>query len=115
MYQALHDNNEHLGRNVSDKVAYWQSLEQSVKTAPEEITLMRFIDQLGVMYPLDWQGNTYSETFKLAEMYCGNVTNIYAKVGERYFTFRDVVMLSHDEIINRIKKEVFDKEEIAKK
>jgi hypothetical protein len=48
-------------------------------------------------------------------MYCGEVTTVYAKVGERYFRFRDVVTLPHSAILARINKEVLSRETQARK
>nr|WP_261451808.1 hypothetical protein [Serratia marcescens]UVY99229.1 hypothetical protein [Serratia marcescens] len=48
-------------------------------------------------------------------MYCGDVTYIFAKVGDRYFKFRDVVTLSHSAILARINKEVLSRETKTKK
>jgi len=46
---------------------------------------------------------------------CGDVTDIYAKVGERYFTFRDKATMMHAAIISRITKEVLSKETVLQK
>lgn len=111
MYQVVADAQaDRFAWDASTEAAYWQSREQAACSAVEEITLSEFMDAMAVMYPYDWQGDAESESFKLAEMYCGNVTEIYAKYGERYFRFRDVVTLTHVEILARIEKEVFDRE-----
>ncbi|MFS7282058.1 hypothetical protein AB6867_26435 [Serratia proteamaculans] len=111
MYQTTNEaHTDRFSWDASAEAAYWQSREKSAKTDPEVITLAAFMDAIGTMYPLDWQGDAHNESFKLAEMYCGNVTYIYAKVGERYFKFRDVVTLSHTEIVKRLEKEVLSRE-----
>lgn len=74
----------------STEMIYWIRREQAAKNAPTEITLMKFMDALSVMPPLDWQGNNTTESFKLQEMIMGNVTDIFVKVDGRYFTFRDI-------------------------
>lgn len=106
MYQTVCNTNDRFSWDSNTEAAYWLSREEAAMTKPAEITLERYMDMIGTMYPLDWRGNMVNESFKLAEMYCGNVACIYAKVGERYFEFRDVVTLSHEEIIERIEKEV---------
>lgn len=101
--------------NAETESAYWQQRENQAHTEVTEIDLATFMDAISVMYPRDWCGNAVSESFKLAEMFCGNVTNIYAKVGERYFAFRDVVSLPHTAILARIDKEVFNRERHTRK
>ncbi|MFW5393971.1 hypothetical protein V1951_22155 [Yersinia sp. 2544 StPb PI] len=115
MYQTTNDTTDRFSWDASAEAAYWQSREVSAKTEPEAITLVEFMDAIGTMYPHDWQGDAQSESFKLAEMYCGNVTYIYAKVGECYFKFRDVVTLSHSSIVKRLEKEVQSQESKTQK
>jgi hypothetical protein len=61
------------------------------------------------MYPMNWRSseNGECETFMLAEMICGNVTEIYARIGIRYYRMRDYSNLTA-EILARV-KEVSDK------
>ncbi|HCL6408357.1 TPA: hypothetical protein R4174_005141, partial [Citrobacter amalonaticus] len=78
--------------------------------APAEIDVHAFHDALGLMYPMNWRSseNGECETFMLAEMICGNVTEIYARIGIRYYRMRDYSNLDHAEILARV-KEVSDK------
>lgn len=101
--------------NAAAEAAYWQQCEKIAYTEVSEITLGAFMDAISLMYPKDWQGDALCESFKLAEMVCGDVTDIYAKVGERYFTFRDKASMLHEAIVNRITKEVLSKETISQK
>lgn len=111
MYQTQEISTENRMKfDASAEAAYWQRREQQARSDVEEITLAAFMDAIAVMYPRDWCGDVECESFKLAEMYCGEVTTIYAKVGERYFRFRDVVSLSHSAIVARIKKEATGRE-----
>lgn len=88
---------------------YWQGREKAALKAPAEIDVHRFHDALGVAYPLNWSCSEDGEceTFMLAELYCGQVTDIYARTGVRYFRLRDYSHLSHAQIMTRV-KEVFD-------
>ncbi|EBD9258292.1 hypothetical protein DAE35_18500 [Salmonella enterica] len=90
--------------------AYWLSREQAAVKAPAEIDVHVFHDALGLMYPMNWRSseNGECETFMLAEMICGNVTEIYARIGIRYYRMRDYSNLDHAEILARV-KEVSDK------
>lgn len=101
--------------DASSEAAYWQQREKLAYTDLSEITLTQFMDAIALMYPKDWQGDAHFESFKLAEMVCGDVTDIYAKVGDRYFTFRDKVTMTHAAIVNRITKEVLSKETVSQK
>ncbi|UHM93586.1 hypothetical protein [Rahnella victoriana] len=101
--------------NAAAEAAYWQQCEKIAYTDVSEITLTVFMDAIALMYPNDWQGDAHCESFKLAEMVSGDVTDIYAKVGDRYFTFRDKASMMHEAIICRITKEVLSREETVQK
>lgn len=49
--------------------------------APTEIYEYAFNDALGLMYPMNRCCSKEGETFMLQEMVCGNVTEIYARIG----------------------------------
>lgn len=63
--------------------AYWLSREKAAVKAPAEIDVHVFHNALGLMYPINWRCSEDGEceTFMLAEMVCGNVTEIYARIG----------------------------------
>ena len=86
---------------------YWMSRQKAAVKAPAEIDVHAFHDALGLMYPLNWSTSESGgwETFMLQEMVCGDVTEIYARYGARYFRLRDVCNLSHAQITTRIKEE----------
>lgn len=86
--------------------AYWLSREKIALKAPEEIDVHAFHDALGVMYPMNWRSSEDGEceTFMLAEMVCGNVTEIYARIGISYYRMRDYSNLDHAEILARVKE-----------
>lgn len=68
-----------------------------------EITEGRFTDMLEVLPPMDWQGSPESQLFKLSEMYSGNITDIFAQYRTRFFTMRNEVTLTHEDIIGKIR------------
>jgi len=86
--------------------AYWLSREKIALKAPKEIDVHAFHDALGVMYPMNWRSSEDGEceTFMLAEMVCGNVTEIYARIGISYYVMRDYSNLDHAEILARVKE-----------
>jgi hypothetical protein len=69
-----------------------------------EITEKDFWEMLEVLPPAGWKQEPNCESFKLSERWSGNITDIYARIGERYFTLRDTIFLPHAEIIRRCKE-----------
>lgn len=67
-----------------------------------EITEDQFISALEVLPPKHWQSYTDTESFMMAEYLYGYVTSIYARVGNRYYTFHDRCNMSHDDIIRKV-------------
>ena len=96
--------------------AYWMGRERMAVKAPEEIDVHRFHDALGRMYPLNWASgdNGESETFMSAEMYCGNGTEIFTRIGIRYYRMRDYSNMNHAQIVQRV-KEVFYRDNDSQK
>jgi hypothetical protein len=88
--------------------AYWLIREKAAVKSAEEIDVHAFHDALGLMYPLNWRSseNGECETFMLAEMVCGNVTEIYARIGIRYYRMRDYSHLDHAEVLARVEEEI---------
>lgn len=87
---------------------YWMSRQKAAVKAPAEIDVHAFHDALGLMYPLNWStsDNGVWETFMLQEMVCGDVTEIYARCGARYFRLRDVCNLSHTQIKRALRRDL---------
>jgi len=78
-------------------------IEALCRTEPEEISQERFIDALEVMPPKSWKQFGQEESFKFIEHYSGNITSIYARVGERFFTFLDNASMSHERVMDKIR------------
>ncbi|EMM0037488.1 TPA: hypothetical protein ACTYSZ_005077 [Klebsiella aerogenes] len=110
MHLNLNESSTEAGIYASSEAerAYWLSREKSYLSAPVEIDVHAFHDALGLMYPMNWHSseNGECETFMLAEMVCGNVTEIYARIGIRYYRMRDYSNLDHAEILARVKGEM---------
>ncbi|AHM76661.1 hypothetical protein [Yersinia hibernica] len=109
MYLHLTESSAALGMNASSDAerAYWQNREKAAVKTLVEIDIHQFHDALGLMYPLNWSSseNGECETFMLAEMVCGRVTEIYTRIGVRYFLMRDHCNLNHADILARVKEE----------
>ncbi len=78
--------------------------DEANKKPVKEITEQEFWEMLEVLPPLGWKHGTNCESFKMSEMWSGNITDIYARIDKRYFTLRDDVRMSHDEIMRRCEK-----------
>ena len=50
-------------------------------------------------------GQRASESFKCANCLAGSITQIYARLGDKYYTLVDDIFLFHNEIIKRINRE----------
>lgn len=75
--------------------------EEKHKTPVSEITEEQFWYFLEVLPPNQWKQEHGRESFKMSEHWSGSITGIYARIGERYFTFMDNYRLPHDEIMKR--------------
>ncbi|MEA9392677.1 hypothetical protein SJI19_19415 [Acerihabitans sp. TG2] len=95
---------------------YWQRYEKASISAPVEIDVNLFHDAAGLMYPLNWRSDTAqdTETFMIREMYCGNVTEIYVRIGARYFRMRNYSNLNHSEIVQCVKEVMNQKDKQQK-
>ena len=78
--------------------------EASRKTEPIEIKEDEFLKALNVLPPVKWTRRSDSESFKISERLYGSITAIYARIGDRYYTFSDNIALPHDDVISRIKQ-----------
>ncbi|MGX9334416.1 hypothetical protein ACWYA4_26995 (plasmid) [Klebsiella grimontii] len=108
MYLHLTESSARPGMQVTAEAEreYWLSRQKAAVKAPSEIDVHAFHDALGLMYPLNWSTSESCgwETFMLQDMVCGEVTEIYARYGARYFRLRDVCNLSHAQIKTRLKE-----------
>lgn len=93
--------------SAEDERYYWLLRAHEAVTAPEEIDVNAFHNAAGQSFPLlNWRNNVEhdTESFMFSEMVCGNVTEIYARIGVRYFRMQDHSNLNHDEIITKAKE-----------
>lgn len=79
-----------------------KGFEAHIISEPVEITETRFIEMLEVLPPLDLFNNGRTASFKMSEMYSGNITSIFVRVAKRYFEFKDRASLTHAEILGRV-------------
>lgn len=67
-----------------------------------EIDEESFIRALEVLPPEEWVHDSIGESFKMSEHLTGPVTNVYARMGKRYFTMTDHCDLPHPEVMQRV-------------
>ncbi|EJE4644401.1 hypothetical protein BKG02_004754 [Vibrio parahaemolyticus] len=90
------------GVTIGSESEFLEQAEKALRTDPVEVPAAAFHEALHMLPPLQWRCFDGEESFKCSEFYSGNVTYIYANVAGRYWKFRDVATLTHDEIIQRI-------------
>jgi len=74
-----------------------QAFRHPVEGSTEE----HFNEMLNVLPPIGWHRTGDGESFKMSEMTSGTITQIYARIGARYFTLADDVRTPHAEIMRR--------------
>ena len=75
--------------------------ENTFITKPERITKTEFIRMLEVLPPLHWRGGNGIESFMISELIYGDIANIYARIGDKYYHLSDHSSLSHEQIIEK--------------
>lgn len=69
--------------------------EKRLITPAQEITKEEWWLSLEVLPPESWQNVGGGESFVMCEYFSGQITSIYVRLGERYFTFLDRATLPH--------------------
>lgn len=100
---------EQLGKRYPNPVIttideYNVAHEAAWTTKPERITEEQYMQMLEVLPPLDWEHGKGWECFKLVERISGSITNIYARVGAEYWSFRGRDDMSAADIIAKVKE-----------
>lgn len=83
------------------EVAY-KAIESCFIKPVHPVSAEQFIEALEVMPPLNWVRAEDSESFKSMEMTYGNVTRIWVRVGDHYFSLSDRRTLTHAQILERV-------------
>lgn len=84
--------------------AVQQAQREEFCTGPVEITAEAFEEALNVLPPVCWVGyqdgyEQNTESFKISEMLCGNLTSIYCRIGARYFTLTEKISTPHPDVV----------------
>lgn len=100
---------------TSDTLSYWllkeypdaeqvsfedgiKIIEDGHRRPAQEIDSEKFQDMLECLPPENWHNLGHLEYFQMCEYWSGSITDYYARVGQRYFTFRDTAYLKGDKI-----------------
>jgi len=67
-----------------------------------EVTQERFMDALNVLPPVGWTTRQGVESFRISERIWGSLTDIYARLGDRYFVLSDDIRLSPGIVADRV-------------
>lgn len=76
-------------------------MDEKNRIPVREITMEQWWEMLEVLPPEGWKQTGSNESFKMMEHWSGNITDIYARIGDRYFVLRDDCFMKHDEVIRR--------------
>jgi len=76
--------------------------DDAAKTEPVEVTEAEYAEKLDLLPPIGLVWTRAAGSFKLMEPYIGGVHEIYARLGGRYFRFRDLVTMQHDDICAKV-------------
>ena len=67
-----------------------------------DVTEERFTDALNVLPPVGWTTHRGVESFRISERLWGNLTDIYVRLGDRYFKLTDDIRLPAATITERV-------------
>lgn len=94
----------------------YKRYENGFKASPVEVSAERYWDMLEILPPDGFVGTGHEESFKLSERTAGNITAIFARVGDRYFELADSVFMKHADIIAAVRNsEAFRRADLPNK
>jgi hypothetical protein len=67
--------------------------------APKRVTVERWDEMLNVLPPMYWRSGPGSESFKMIEFDCYDITTIFCRIGSDYYELSDSAGLSHAAIV----------------
>lgn len=83
------------------EIAY-RAIEACFISPVRPVSYEQFIEALEELPPLNWVRAEDSESFKAMEMTYGNVTRIWVRVGDHYFSLSDRRTLTHAQILQKV-------------
>ncbi|MDT3268715.1 hypothetical protein QNL75_27040 [Pseudomonas amygdali pv. morsprunorum] len=82
-----------------------QRIESLSKESPMIIDETAYDDALCTLAPLGWTHDRDTSSFKMGEFTKGKMTRIYVRIGSRYFRFKGLSTLTHDECVALVRAE----------
>lgn len=79
-----------------------RQIEALFITPPRQIMEDDFIFALECLPPCDWRNLGSTESFKMVERTYNNITGIYVRIGDDYWTFQDAANLPHDACVEKV-------------
>ncbi len=67
-----------------------------------EVSEERFNEALNVLPPVGWTRHQGVESFRISERIWGSITDVYARLGDRYFVLSDDIRLSPAIVAERV-------------
>ncbi|KLR59291.1 hypothetical protein [Diaphorobacter sp. J5-51] len=87
---------------VIDYDTFKKLRDDSYVTAPRPITKERFYEALDCLPPVRWGNYQGIESFRFLELYCGNVTSVFARKGDQFWEFRDRIDISNETLVRKV-------------
>jgi hypothetical protein len=84
-------------------IAYDEAMRTKYVKSPIVISAEEFDNALNVLPPMNWVRKVGTESFKISEFLTGNITSIYARIGDTFYGLADDANLTHDQIIDKCK------------
>lgn len=75
------------------------------RSPPIVCTEADFMEALECLPPMKWRHGDGAESFMISERTAGSITNIYCRIGDRYYTLADSVTLTHEQIVDKCKED----------
>lgn len=93
---------QHQSVLVCTSAEYRQLEDSSYVTQPQQISEEAYTSALECLPPMKWGRWMGVESFRMSEFYCGNITSIYARLGDTFWTFRDNAFMSGEAIAAKV-------------
>jgi len=80
----------------------YEIMRNAARSEPVEITRHKFDEAFNILPPVAWRDRGCDESFKMSEPLVADITAIYVRVGDRFFTFNDSMRMPHHACVIRV-------------
>jgi len=88
---------------VLDFHAAYKRYEDGFRSGPVAVSRERYWEMLEILPPVGFTNRGEEETFKMSERTAGNITAIFARIGDRHFEMADSLFMKHADIIAAVR------------